>query len=679
MNIPSTLGGFQISERLGAGAMGTVYRAVQSSLGRVVVVKTLHPHLAADLDLIARFEREARHAAHLQHQNTVQVIEFGREGEVHYIAMEYVEGMDLKQILQLRGPFPIPIAILVLRDVCRGLEAAHARDIIHRDIKPANLMITANGVIKVMDFGLARETAESSTLTAAGSVMGSPAYMSPEQARGASVDQLTDVFSTGLVGYEILSGARAFTGESYPLVLHRVLNEEIPPLASLRPDIPGDLLQLIESMTRKDAAQRCPSISEARDQLEALVKQLSLKREDAILGEFVRAAIVERELRDPRPNISEAKSTARTVISTSPGAPEGTVVADPARTRAARSGAAVAAAGNGSAMADREALIDGVGPAEAAGTARRTTDPGVPGSLDTADSAEWGASPGKSDSSGRSASSGSSDSAARRGRRLLALAPLGAVLLLAVGWLFLRSDPSTPDSAEDPSRGTRTTDGDLAESAGNETDRQRANLERDATERQGANLGGDDIERERADVDGENRDDSDPDSQEGVASYPPASGSDPGTSTADAALTSSSEAGERRPTQTESEQRRTEGSRTAQEQRDTAADPARNLGRDSDDTQEEPARTERPASPFEKEYSVSTFPGFAFIRVDGKLINEDGSIPVRTVLREGAHTFQLTRSNGEDLGTLQYSVARDDPNRVLILKFEDQIVEARVK
>lgn len=290
------LGSFRIGERLGAGAMGTVYRAVQTTLGRPVVVKMLHPHLAADDDLIARFEREARHAAHLQHPNTVQVIEFGQTGDDRYLVMEYVEGMDLKDVLKIQGAFPIAIALLILRDISRGLEAAHSREIVHRDIKPANLMLTRQGVAKVMDFGLARETAESSTLTAAGAVMGSPAYMSPEQARGESVDPRTDIFSTGLVAYELLAGHRAFPGDSYAMVLHHVLNDPIPPLREIAPDLPVDVCDLIAWMTVKSQAERCPSMGEARDRLEAMIEDFAIRRPEAMLAEFLEGTIARRNL-----------------------------------------------------------------------------------------------------------------------------------------------------------------------------------------------------------------------------------------------------------------------------------------------------------------------------------------------------------------------------------------------
>jgi hypothetical protein len=242
-------------------------------------------------------------------------------------------------------------------------------------------------------------------------------------------------------------------------------------------------------------------------------------------------------------------------------------------------------------------------------------------------------------------------------------------------------------SADDPStRTSQTTDGDAVEESGGRTDQDLGNLERDtgdgtSLDRDGS--GDPDPNGRGSDPDARG---SDPDGRAGTAD-PTGTDSNLGTDMAEAASTgsgttsgaTSGATGESRPREANSDPGRTDGSRIAQQERDPATDPGRNLGRDPDDTQEEQTRTVQPAGPFEQEYSISTFPGFAFIRVNGRLLNEDGSLPVRTVLREGAHTFQLTRSNGEDLGTLQYSVRRNDPNHVLILKFEERIVEARVK
>lgn len=463
MQLPSRLGGFELTERLGAGAMGTVYTAVQTALGRRVVVKTLHPHLMEDPDLVARFQREARHAAGLQHPNTVQVYDFGREGEIHYIAMEYVDGLDLKEILTALGAFPAEVVTLVMRDLCRGMEAAHGRDLVHRDLKPANLMITRSGVVKVMDFGLARETAESSTLTRHGSVMGSAAYMSPEQAQGFPVDHRTDVFSAGLVGYEIASGRRAFPGESYAAVLRAVVFDEIAPLESHRPGLPPELYDVLRSMTVKDLASRCPSMGAARDVLEALGQRLGLKGEDRILAEFVRRADEERRTRlggtvggtRPTPRTADGGAGATVAgFDATEIAGDHTVPTDPGRPAAAPGTQAGATSGR-SAIPTPGANADGTargsgpgvaGPADARGSAdqasagrgARTDGPAVgSGGPGRAERPAGGAPVnGASDRSGGSAVPGGRvDGPDGRGARRALLAAL-LVLALGTGGFF---------------------------------------------------------------------------------------------------------------------------------------------------------------------------------------------------------------------------------------------------
>jgi serine/threonine protein kinase len=204
-------GAFTLHERIGRGGMADVFRGVQRSLDRQVVVKILHPHLTSDAEMVARFEREAQAAAKLRHENIVQIIDSGRFEDVPYIAMEFVAGLDLRHWCAAHGTPPLEIALLVLRDVCLGLELAHAHGIVHRDIKPANLMLTPDGVVKIMDFGLAH-TETDITRTVAGAVLGTPAYMSPEQAAGVKVGPRTDVFSLGVIAYELLGGRRGSSG-----------------------------------------------------------------------------------------------------------------------------------------------------------------------------------------------------------------------------------------------------------------------------------------------------------------------------------------------------------------------------------------------------------------------------------------------------------------------------------
>ena len=279
-------GGFTLLEKIGSGGMASVYLGMQKSLDRKVVLKILYPHLAEDEKLVARFEREARAAALLKHENIVQVIDCGRHEGVAYIAMEFVEGSDLKKWLETWGPPPIEVALLMIHDACAGLEAAHQHHIVHRDIKPANLMFTPTGTIKIMDFGLARRGEDSATLTLAGSVMGTPAYMSPEQSTGEAVDERSDIFSAGVVAYELLGGSRPFQGDSYSTVLRSILTVTPPPLETLNPLIPPDVVAIVSRMLQKDASKRYPHISQVRGDLGNAIEQIGIRRPKELLRDY---------------------------------------------------------------------------------------------------------------------------------------------------------------------------------------------------------------------------------------------------------------------------------------------------------------------------------------------------------------------------------------------------------
>src|SRR5690348_15129630 len=287
MAMNKDFGGFELKEKIGSGGMASVYLAVQKSLQRPVVLKILYPHLAEDEKLVQRFEREARAAAMMRHENIIQVIDCGRYEDVAYIAMEFVEGMDLKKWLETHGNPPIEMAMLMMRDLCRGLEHAHGHRIVHRDIKPANIMLTPDGTIKLMDFGLARSGSETSTqMTMVGSVLGTPAYMSPEQATGEVVDERSDIFSAGVVAYELLGGQRPFSGDSYSTVLRSILTVEPPDVTHFNPLAPDDVAQIVRGMLQKDVSKRYPTIAQVRQELEAVIEQLGLLRGKDLLREY---------------------------------------------------------------------------------------------------------------------------------------------------------------------------------------------------------------------------------------------------------------------------------------------------------------------------------------------------------------------------------------------------------
>jgi tRNA A-37 threonylcarbamoyl transferase component Bud32 len=286
MAMKKDFGAFELHEKIGSGGMASVYRGVQKSLDRKVVLKVLYPHLAEDEKLVQRFEREARAAAMLRHEHIVQVIDCGRYEDVSYIAMEFVEGMDLKKWIDAHGTPPMEAALVLLRDLCAGLEHAHQHRIVHRDIKPANIMLTPDGMLKIMDFGLARKGEDSTAVTVVGSVLGTPAYMSPEQATGEAVDERSDIFSAGVVGYELLGAQRPFSGDSYSTVLRSVLTVDPPRLEEVNPLVPPEVVAIILKMLQKDVSKRYARISQVRSDLESVIDQLGLHRSHELLRQY---------------------------------------------------------------------------------------------------------------------------------------------------------------------------------------------------------------------------------------------------------------------------------------------------------------------------------------------------------------------------------------------------------
>src|SRR5262245_48919708 len=257
---------YRITRKLGAGGMANVYLAEDQELGRRVAIKILNERHANDEQFVERFRREAKNAAGLSHPNVVSIYDRGEAEGTYYIAMEYVEGRTLKDLIVTRGPSPIPIAIDYIRQVLSALRFAHRNGIVHRDIKPHNVIVDSEGRVKVADFGIAR--AGTSQMTEAGSIIGTAAYLSPEQARGAPVDQTSDIYSVGIVLYELLTGTVPFTGETPVEIAMKHLSQIPEAPSTLRPEIPRDLDLVVLRALAKEPADRYRSAKEMDRDLE---------------------------------------------------------------------------------------------------------------------------------------------------------------------------------------------------------------------------------------------------------------------------------------------------------------------------------------------------------------------------------------------------------------------------
>ena len=272
----SRLGPYEILAPLGAGGMGEVYRARDTRLAREVAIKVLPAELASDASRLKRFEKEARSASALNHPNIVTIFDIGSESGVSYIAMEWVDGVTLRERVA-RGAMPIRKLLPIAIEVAEGLAAAHDAGIVHRDLKPENVMVTRDGLTKILDFGLAKPSSTISdgvegsrlptmTETSPGTIMGTAGYMSPEQAMGKPVDFRSDQFSLGAILYEMATGRRAFHRGSAPETLTAVIREDPEPIAALNPEIPAALRWIVERCLAKEPRQRYSSTDDlARD------------------------------------------------------------------------------------------------------------------------------------------------------------------------------------------------------------------------------------------------------------------------------------------------------------------------------------------------------------------------------------------------------------------------------
>ena len=270
-------GRYKIVRKLGAGGMANVYLAEDQELGRRVAIKILNDRHANDDQFVERFRREAKNAAALSHPNIVSIYDRGEAEGTYYIAMEFLDGRSLKELIVTRGPAPVPVAVEYTRQILSALRFAHRHGIVHRDIKPHNVLVDGEGRVKVTDFGIAR--AGASQMTEAGSIVGTAQYLSPEQARGTNVDQRSDLYSLGVVLYELLTGAAPFGGDTPVEIAMKHLSQTPEPPSAKRPNLPHDLDLLVMRALAKDPEERYQSAEEMDADLERVARGVAVSRE----------------------------------------------------------------------------------------------------------------------------------------------------------------------------------------------------------------------------------------------------------------------------------------------------------------------------------------------------------------------------------------------------------------
>lgn len=276
---------YELEELVGSGGMSSVFRAHDRLLDRYVALKVLHEHFADDDESVERFRREARSVAQLSHPHIVTVIDRGEADGRQFIVFEYVDGENLKQLAGRSGALPIRRAVEIAVAVADGLAFAHANGLVHRDVKPQNVLLNGEGEVKVTDFGIARSIEVDRGVTQTGTVLGTSSYISPEQAGGKPVSPATDVYSLGVVLWELLTGDVPFPGENFVAVALRHINEIPPSLADVRPDVPPRLAAAVDRALAKDPGRRFPTMEAFAAELRSCLDELEgLDPERTLVG-----------------------------------------------------------------------------------------------------------------------------------------------------------------------------------------------------------------------------------------------------------------------------------------------------------------------------------------------------------------------------------------------------------
>jgi serine/threonine-protein kinase len=290
--LPASIGGYRVLERIGKGAMGIVYSALDGGTNRQVAVKVMMADLEGDAETRERFYREAKVAGRLQHRNLISVYDMGEEDGRLFMVMELLRGQTLADFLKSRHPLTLENCLDLMSQMCEGLAVAHVHGIFHRDIKPGNIFIQDDGSLKILDFGVARLA--DSSMTASGFIVGTPDFMSPEQARGRDVDHRSDIFSTGAVFYYMLSGRKPFAAADLPAVLHKVEAEDPVPLGEH--EAPAGLWRIITRALAKSVTRRYQEVGEVLADLTRFQREYDRESREMALAVRERALELQRVL-----------------------------------------------------------------------------------------------------------------------------------------------------------------------------------------------------------------------------------------------------------------------------------------------------------------------------------------------------------------------------------------------
>jgi serine/threonine protein kinase len=281
-----SLTAYENLKKIASGGMAEIYEGWQKSLQRKVAIKKLHSHFCQNKEMVKRFEQEARGAASLNHPNVVNVYDYGFYQDSYYIVMEFIEGTDLEKLLEKKVVSPL-VGVMVLKEICQGLKYAHQQGIVHRDLKPANIMIDQNGVVKLTDFGISHFLGARLALTQPDQIVGTPLYMSPEQVAGEKIDQRSDIFSLGVVLYQILTGTTPFYAENTATVGQKILNEEYLSPLKIKPTLPQSLVLITAKCLLKKPERRYQQVEEVLKDFDAFLKKREVVDTRAELEKYI--------------------------------------------------------------------------------------------------------------------------------------------------------------------------------------------------------------------------------------------------------------------------------------------------------------------------------------------------------------------------------------------------------